>query len=361
MAKAKEVEGLDCGAGALEGIRLVLRTRFDEMYEQRAAALEREGIKGVHDMRVASRRLRSALRDFKDFLDGEDVPKRRIKKVARALGEVRDVDVNIASLLEIRSKADGEEVAAGIEGLLNELSTQRERARKRLESSLSETKLAELRQKFLARLESDSGGVREKRDGGRARGAWKAVSFRLVGREIIKARLAELWDLSDSLHHPFDIKPLHRMRIAAKRLRYAMELFTPCWGGKLSSYSREVAELQSALGDLCDCNMWIADIGARLDRQRNVVLGMGKQTANARFREAASWLLQYFTTEYEGHFRNALARWHEWETGGFFVRMTALLEDRQTYTHAAQVKQSEPDATPGVVATDDAADIHLSK
>jgi CHAD domain-containing protein len=325
MAKAKEVEGLDCGAEALEGIRLVLRTRFAEMYDVRAAALDREEIKGVHDMRVASRRLRSALRDFKEFLDGKGFPKRRLKKVAAALGEVRDEDVAIAALRDIRSQTDGE-VAAGIERLLSERSRQRERARQRLESVITVTKLAELQQRFLVRLESDS-RLREKRDDRRVRGTTKALSFGQAGRKVIKSRLAELLDLSESLHHPFKMESLHSMRIAAKRLRYAMELFAPCWGGQLSSYAHEVAELQGSLGDLCDCDNWIADLGARLDRQRRSALRGGQQPADTQLREAAIWLLQYFTKEHGRHFGNALTRWREWETTGFFRRMIASLED----------------------------------
>ena len=54
-------------------------------------------------------------------------------------------------------------------------------------------------------------------------------------------------------------------------------------------------------------------------------------------REAAIWLLHHFTKERGKHFRHALARWHEWETGGFFRRMMDLLgEERaaEPETHA---------------------------
>ncbi|HEX8686140.1 MAG TPA: CHAD domain-containing protein, partial [Pyrinomonadaceae bacterium] len=132
MAAAKEVEGLDCGAGAGEGIRLVLRTRFGEMYDQRAALSGVEDVKGVHDMRVASRRLRSALRDFKGFYDRKTLPKRRLKEVARALGEVRDQDVAVEALEEMRSKTSDAE-AEGIELLIAERRVLRAQARARLE------------------------------------------------------------------------------------------------------------------------------------------------------------------------------------------------------------------------------------
>ncbi|MBA2645618.1 MAG: CHAD domain-containing protein, partial [Pyrinomonadaceae bacterium] len=71
MAKANEIKGLDCGADVLSGVRLVLRTRLAEMCALGNRATDWSNIEGVHDMRVASRRLRSAMKDFELFLRGK--------------------------------------------------------------------------------------------------------------------------------------------------------------------------------------------------------------------------------------------------------------------------------------------------
>ena len=343
MATAEELKGADCEAGALEGVRSVLRVRLSEMCGLRAAALEWEDIEGVHRMRVASRRLRSALRDFGDFLGGDAIPQRRLKEVADALGEVRDQDVAIAALEKVRKKAGGD-AAEGIGQLISERDAVRVGAREKLEAIIAEAPLAELREKFLARLERVGAGVRRKNKGKRARGAKRAASFSQLGRAVIESRLEELRGFGNSLHHPFDVEPLHEMRIAAKRLRYALELFAQCWGGRLSSCSREVAELQTSLGELRDCDLWIKDLGARLDRQREE----SEDAADSRVRLAAIWLLNHFTKERGKHFRRALARWHKWETGGFFGRMTEALEgdaaSERTKAKAAADDDDEPDA-----------------
>jgi CHAD domain-containing protein len=324
MGTAKTLEEFDCETEALGGIRLVLRTRLGEMYDLRAAALDWEDIEGVHGMRVASRRLRSALRDFGDILGNKSVPQRRLKEVADALGEVRDQDVALAALEKMRAKA-GADVAAGIKHLADERAAVRDSARAKLTLAIAETPLAELNVKFLTRLEKAGDNAAGKKG---KRGAKQAVSFRQAGREVVAARIAELQELSDSLHHPFHIEPLHTMRIAAKRLRYAMELFAPCWGGKLTACSREVAELQTSLGELRDCDIWIADLGARLDRNRtesaNAVRGAADEPAQVR--RAAVWLLNHFTKERGKHFRRALARWEKWETTDFFPRMESVLD-----------------------------------
>lgn len=347
MATAEELKGADCEAVALEGVRAVLRVRLSEMCDLRAAALEWDDIEGVHRMRVASRRLRSALRDFGDLLGDDAIPQRRLKEIADALGDVRDEDVAIAALEKVRKKAGGD-VAEGIGQLISERDAVRASAREKLEAVIAEAPLSEFREKFLARLKRVGAGGQRKNKGKRARGAKKNASFSQVGRAVIESRLKELREFSNSLHHPFDVEPLHEMRIAAKRLRYALELFAQCWGGRLTSCSREVAELQTSLGELRDCDLWVEDLGARLDRHREEPEDAGEDAADSRVRLAAIWLLNHFTKERSKHFRRALARWHKWETGGFFVRMTEALEGdaASERTKAKAAADDEPEAVP---------------
>ena len=68
MAKARKIKGIDCTGTAGAGIKLVLEGRFREMSKLREGALNWNDPEGVHSMRVASRRLRSALRDFTPYL-----------------------------------------------------------------------------------------------------------------------------------------------------------------------------------------------------------------------------------------------------------------------------------------------------
>jgi CHAD domain-containing protein len=68
MAKARTIKGIKCNGPALEGIRLVLTERFAEMCELRQEVLDSKDPEGVHSMRVASRRLRGALRDFRPYV-----------------------------------------------------------------------------------------------------------------------------------------------------------------------------------------------------------------------------------------------------------------------------------------------------
>jgi CHAD domain-containing protein len=322
MVKARHIEGLDCEASALDGALLVLRIRLDEMCALREQALDFSDIKGVHDMRVASRRLRSAVRDFLPFLPHR-IPRKRLKALADALGDVRDEDVTIKLLAELRAVAEGE-VAAGIERFADERRWRRERARTALEEALKEQAIITLREKFESSLEKQLKDAGEKTDGA-DQSQLGGLSFRQAGQQIILLRLDELRERSQSLYRPFETEMLHRLRIAAKRLRYAMELFAVCWSDELKEFAREVARLQKSLGELHDCDLLIAELSARLCGEDSI-----SHTTHADVRAAQDpaliWLLQHFVQERIKHFVDALARWQQWETTTFLNRLSAWFE-----------------------------------
>jgi CHAD domain-containing protein len=331
MAKAREIEGLDCGAGVREGIYKVLQVRLEETCELRAVALDWSDIKGVHDMRVASRRLRSAVRDFKPYLRRRArLPRKRLKAIADALGAVRDEDVAIVALEKLLAEAvcEDAEAAGGIEELLDERRWRRESARRELEEEIGEAAIAKFQQKFIKRLELATGGAQPPDDSGEGDESNERESFREAGAEIVLNGVAELRKLSASLYRPLEAEPLHRMRITAKRLRYAVELFAPCWDEATETFAHEVAELQKSLGELHDCDVWIEDLGKRLgrhDRDADKQSARGERPAHSQQRSAAVWLIKHFVKERTKHYRDALTRWHEWETNDFFTRLAASL------------------------------------
>lgn len=321
MAKAKEIVGLDCEASARAGIRLILLSRLEEMCAFRSAALDWNDPEGVHDMRVASRRLRSVLRDFLPYLHERKLrhSKDDLKKLADVLGRVRDQDVAILALEKLAAEAPTE-VSAGIEQFVERRRLKREGARSRLSAAITEDALARFEEEFKDSLERSLKVSRRRRKNVDEESAERAI-LRHAGRHIIAARLQELKELSASLYQPFKTKPLHRMRLAAKQLRYTIELFAQCWGEQLAEYAKEIAKLQTSLGELHDCDTWISDLGQTLQ-------GSEMEDESAQKRSAAIWLLDYFVKERDGHFRDALARWHEWETTGFPAHLTATLEDK---------------------------------
>jgi CHAD domain-containing protein len=146
-----------------------------------------------------------------------------------------------------------------------------------------------------------------------------AITFLTMSREIILERLKEFEALSNGLLNPFEIETLHDMRIAAKRLRYAIELFQQCWGRSISGYAKRIARIQTALGGLHDCDVWIE--------------GLGKHIMNARKHKqqdqlaALMWLLSHLVKLRTKHLRQAFARWREWEAHEASEKLRAALSN----------------------------------
>jgi CHAD domain-containing protein len=107
------------------------------------------------------------------------------------------------------------------------------------------------------------------------------------------------------------------MRIAAKRLRYAIELFQTCWGHSMGSYAKRVARIQTALGDVHDCDVWMESLGKQINKARK-----NKQDHEVT---ALVWLLDHFVKLRTKHLREALTEWRAWETEESSAKLRATV------------------------------------
>lgn len=78
---------------------------------------------------------------------------------------------------------------------------------------------------------------------------------------IVAVRLDELRGFGDAALAPDAGEAQHDMRIAAKRLRYVLEIFAPCLGEEADAARRAAKQLQSVLGDLHDCDLMLTKVG----------------------------------------------------------------------------------------------------
>ena len=77
---------------------------------------------------------------------------------------------------------------------------------------------------------------------------------------IVSTRLDELRGFADEALAPEASAAQHNMRIAAKRLRYALEIFGPCIGEEARAARDAAKQLQSVLGDLHDCDLMLPKV-----------------------------------------------------------------------------------------------------
>ncbi len=365
MARTKPIRGLNCAGEAHAGARLALLGRLREMINLREGALDFSGAEGVHAMRVASRRLRSALRDFHSVFPKRDLKRLAAdgKQIADALGAVRDEDVAIIALEKLRRDAPPE-LQTGIERLASERAARRDVAREQLAKTIIAERLALLRQVFSDRLASFGEiTLRELNgasDGGGADVNVVHYSFRQLGRERIKKQFARLAVRAACLYNPAASDALHELRIEAKRLRYALELFSTCWGRKLDSFAVQIADLQSALGELHDCDVWMSDLESKLvgyhrrareDDKPSERNDDSPEESVAVSYPACVWLLDHFAKERTKHYRQALAIWADWQTSDFASRLTETLDKETVHRPRRGAPKAAANGEPASAAT----------
>ena len=83
---------------------------------------------------------------------------------------------------------------------------------------------------------------------------------------IVRERLDELCAFMPTAGDPSEVEALHDMRIAAKRLRYVLELTAPCFGSYARTATRHVRDLQDLLGEIHDCDEQIPAVRAAAAR-----------------------------------------------------------------------------------------------
>ena len=157
MAKAGEIDVDPYEPYALAGARIV-RARADELFSHGNEVLDTSDIERVHDMRVASRRLRAVLEIFEPVFPRGDFKTvlRDVKALADALGERRDPDVHIEAMQALEAAVQATN-RPGIEALV-----ERQRARQAAGNATLVAALEHVRESDLhARLHSLADGAEE--------------------------------------------------------------------------------------------------------------------------------------------------------------------------------------------------------
>ncbi len=321
MAQSRKTLKSECQEPAAKAIKQVLLARLKKMCALHDRALDWEDPEGVHDMRVSSRRLRSALSDFKPYVPRGSIPLGGLKAIATKLGAVRDEDVVLAALADLSASADPE-IRKGIKKISRGPQRRRTRARAALAIAIAPVAIAEFRREFRSQIRT---AIKPSHDDPDGKDADEILTFSKVGARVIGRRLRELSKAGDCVYRPLKAKKIHNLRIVAKRLRYALELFASCGpGDQLEDFAEEVARFQTSLGELHDCDVWIDNLGTRLKTNGESNGRASRQ--RVRDYEVAVWLLHHFVGERTKHYCYALARWHKWKTEGFLDEMREVVK-----------------------------------
>lgn len=235
---------------AREAIRVAIAMSTDQLVAHLPAARLGDDPEGVHQSRVATRRLRSDLRTFGPLLDPHRVAANRaeLSWLAGVLGAVRDVDVLAQRLDEAVSETDVEPEM--VRRILQRVEQQRVERHDALVAAIDDPRADALLGE-LGRISVDPPTL------GSAIGR-----ARLRLPPLVRGPWRRLGDAIDHLDDEPSVAQLHTVRLAAKRVRYAVEAVEPVFGSEARRFARSIATVQDVLGDMNDASVaaaWLRD------------------------------------------------------------------------------------------------------
>ncbi len=245
-------------APAGDHVAAALREQYREIVRHDPGTRLGRDPEDLHQMRVATRRMRAILRAAGPLLDPDWVRSLRAELgwLGGALGPVRDLDVLVDHLRADAHMLGGEDERA-FNVLLRALESEQDAGRKTLVAALRERRFVVL----IDRLESETDAPPLTGAGASLRG--------LAGREFrrLRKRVRALGD------RPPDAE-LHAARIAVKRARYAAELAERTVGKAATAVVRDLKLLQDVLGDHQDAAVAEARIRALIKPRTSAATGI---------------------------------------------------------------------------------------
>jgi CHAD domain-containing protein len=237
--------------GMPEAARKLIAFHFQRMLYHEPGTRVGEDIEELHDMRVATRRIRAALRVFGKYLDAGELKSFRkgVERTGRRLGNVRDLDVFWD---KTQRYLDGlpPERKNDLMPLREAWEMERERAREKLLTYLDSKRYLKLKERSVELLER--GDVWQV-PALTKKGAARPYRVRHVVPAAVYERVAAVLAYGEWIDGAdVPLKRLHRLRIAGKRLRYTLEFFEEVLAPQTGDLIKQMKRLQDHLGDLQD-------------------------------------------------------------------------------------------------------------
>lgn len=245
----------------------ILQTQLQRAEKNRAGAAKCRNPERIHDMRVALRRARTALKLFAPCAAEDDWRKVRkeLARVAGYLGAVRDYDVGLAAFDALCS--DHQLPEEDVRELREALCAVREEhvvaLRKILEGKRTDEALAGLaaaaRQARRCETRAARGSARE----------YLAAAVLSAVKDVLASGDEDVTQLF--------AEHLHQLRIAFKRLRYTCEFAHPVFGKIFDEFIEYCVKIQDCLGrhqDLASLCVHLEDLARRLRKKKKAHAGV---------------------------------------------------------------------------------------
>jgi CHAD domain-containing protein len=241
----------------------IFSQQFARMLAHEKGTRKGENIEELHDMRVAIRRMRAAAKIFETYMDSKKLRPhlKELKSTLGALRDVRDLDVFREKAEEYLKKLPPEN-KNDLEPLFTVLAEERKKALKNMLLYMDSEKYANFKKEFAYFLSVSKywalPTTTRKND---------ALPHRVkdVLPSILYSSFADISSYSEWVEGPYvSVERLHRLRIAAKGLRYTFEFFEGTLEKEAETMIKEFKILQDHLGDIQDDVVAIDLLGSYL-------------------------------------------------------------------------------------------------
>jgi len=284
-----------------------------------------EDIENLHQVRVVTRRLGNALQVFSSCFAAPKIKfwQKELRRCRRRLGQARDRDVHIAFLHEIVQTLDNRSHRPGLTRLILRLDQERKKLQPKVLKSVQQfthSKVLEDMYGQISRMEIAASHAEPAPDD---------IQIYKKAQKHIVGCLDDLMSYEDSLHQPDAVNEHHKMRIAAKKLRYQMEVFLPAYDDTFLSFLKIVKTFQTYLGNIHDYDIW-AELLTKFEKReyRRTVRYYGSDRPFRRLRTGIRYFQDYCCQERKRIFSEFVNCWEQIGEEGFSAGLREVLQDR---------------------------------
>lgn len=224
-------------------------------------ALSEQDIEYVHRMRVASRRLRTALKLFEQHLPDNtaQIWRGEFKGITKALGQARDLDIQIQWVEQMLMGDLAPHYKPGYKRLVLRLKQERKKAQGKVNAAIDTLQTNETIKGIHTLLDVS----------GNDQGLPYTAALYQKAFESIHTGIQGFLSYRESIYSVNNSEPLHAMRIAGKHLRYTLEIFAPLYEGGMTPFIEIMKGIQDQLGEIHDCDVWVAWLPKFINQEKS--------------------------------------------------------------------------------------------
>jgi CHAD domain-containing protein len=281
--------------------------------------LKRSNIEDIHDLRVSSRRIRTVLNIFSEYL-----PNKKFKSWEKDI-----ID-------DIYESTEDNKIRSGLRRIRMRLKQKRkqkqENTKKITRLILDSTSIVEMNTWAEAALENSAGEM-----------FFSSELYRL-GYKHIQTRLDEFIFYEVFIFDPARVKELHQMRISAKQLRYALEMFSNLYENE-TNFALDIArQAQEYLGNIHDSDVWIDFLPNFMNKEMKRINDFyGYSSPYSRIKPGIEYLIKNRKRERTRLYKAFLKDWKKWKFKETWLNLRKVIFLTSLETHHLPPTEKPPE------------------